>query len=64
MSKSVVRVIKTEDDSRLCRCCNSIATAHIELGQDFNKYAQTSSFYLCDTHFHELRVAARWENEV
>lgn len=53
--KAIVRVEKTNNDNRTCRCCTSVATTCIELGQNFNKIVQTNIIYLCDEHATELK---------
>lgn len=53
--KAIVKVEILEHDDRICRCCNNVAITHIELGQDFNRFIQTSTIYLCDAHAKELK---------
>lgn len=54
MKKAIVKVEVIKESDRICRCCNNQATTYIELGQDFAKFIQTSSIYLCDEHKEEL----------
>lgn len=54
MIKAIIKVEAIKESDRLCRCCNKEATTCIELGQDFTKFVQTSTIYLCDEHRKEL----------
>lgn len=52
--KAIVDVGSSKENDRICRCCNNQATTFIELGQDFARFIQTSTIYLCDEHKKEL----------
>lgn len=54
MKKAIIKVEEIKESDRICRCCNNQATTYIELGQDFSKFIQTSSIYLCNEHKREL----------
>lgn len=53
--KAVLKEEKLSNNDKTCRCCDMVANTFMELGQDFNRFLQTSTIYLCETHAKELK---------